>query len=54
MGLESSSESQPQSFDLTHHETLAELRTLTDAELERRHDAVVQALTETSMKAQQS
>ena len=54
MGLESSSESQPQSFDLTHHETLAELRTLPDAELERPHDAVVQALTETSMKAQQS
>ena len=47
-------ENKPQSFDLNHHETVEELRALPDAELERRHDAVVQALTETSMKAQQS
>jgi hypothetical protein len=40
-------ESKPQSFDLTHHETIAELRGLPDAKLERRHDVVEQAVTNT-------
>ena len=53
MGPESGRESKPQSFDFTHHETVAELRTLPDAELERRHDAVVQSLTNGSMDAQE-
>jgi hypothetical protein len=40
-------ERKPQSFDFTHHETIAELRALPDAELERRHDATVQAVAST-------
>jgi hypothetical protein len=50
-------DSEPQSFDLIHHETLEELRTLSDAELERRHDAVLRALSDGHMSgssAQQS
>jgi hypothetical protein len=46
-------QSKPQSFDLTHHETIEELRALPDAELERRHDAVVQGLSDSSMEAQE-
>jgi hypothetical protein len=53
MGPESDRESKPHSFDLAHHETVEELRALPDAELERRHDAVVQALSDTSMEAQE-
>ena len=53
MGSESGRESEPQPFDLTHHETMAELRALTDAELEQRHDAAVQALSDGSMDAQE-
>ena len=53
MGSESGRENKPQPFDLTHHETMAELRALTDAELERRHDASVQALGDGSMDAQE-
>ncbi len=51
MGSESGKENKPQPFDLTHHETMAELRALTDAELEQRHDAAVQALGDGSMDA---
>jgi len=39
-------ENKTPSFDLTHHETMAELGALPDAELERRHDATVQSLTD--------
>ena len=53
MGSESGRESKPQPFDLTHHETVEEIRNLPDAELEQRHDAVVQALSDTSMEAQE-
>ena len=53
MGPESGRESKPQSFDFTHHETVAELRALPDAELEQRHDAAVQALSDSSMEAQE-
>jgi hypothetical protein len=53
MGLEYSRKSQPQPFDLTHHETLAELRSLPDTELERRHDAVVRAPTDGSVSSAQ-
>jgi hypothetical protein len=45
-------ENKPQSFDLNDHETVEELRALPDAELERRHDAVVQALSDSSMDDQ--
>jgi hypothetical protein len=54
MGPESGRESKPPSFDFTHHETVAELRALPDAELERRHHALVQALSDSSMEAQES
>jgi hypothetical protein len=53
MGSESGRESEPQPFDLTLHETVEEIRNLPDAELEQRHDAVVQALSDTSMEAQE-
>jgi hypothetical protein len=53
MGSESGRESEPQPFDLTHHETVEEIRNLPDAEIEQRHDAVVQALSDTSMEAQE-
>jgi hypothetical protein len=53
MGSESGRESKPQPFDLTRHETLEELRAVPDAEIERRHDAVVQALSDTSIDAQE-
>ena len=53
MTPESGRERKPQSFDLTHHETVKELRALPDAELERRHDAVVQALSDSSMEGQE-
>jgi hypothetical protein len=53
MSPESGRESKPRSFDLTHHETVEELRTLPDAELERRHDAIVQGLSNSSMEAQE-
>jgi len=53
MGSESGRENEPQPFDLTHHETMAELRSLTDAELEQRHDAAVQALDDGSIDAQE-
>ncbi len=46
-------ENKPQSFDLNHHETVEELRALPDAELERRHDAVVQALSDSSIDDQE-
>jgi len=52
MSPESGRESKLRSFDLTHHETVEELRTLPDAELERRHDAIVQGLSDSSMEAQ--
>jgi len=53
MSPESGRESKPRSFDLTHHETVEELRALPDAELERRHDAIVQGLSDSSMEAQE-
>ena len=53
MGPENGGESKPRAFDFTHHETMAELRALTDAELEQRHDAAVQAMSDTSMDAQE-
>ena len=40
-------DSKPQPFDLAHHETIAELRALPDAELERRHDVAEQAVENT-------
>ncbi len=46
-------ENKAPSFDLTHHETMAELRALPDAELERRHDATVQSLTDGPIDAQE-
>jgi hypothetical protein len=53
MGPESGRESKPQSFDLDHHETVAELRALPDAEIERRHDATMQSLSDSSIGAQE-
>jgi hypothetical protein len=53
MGSEPGRENKPRSFDLTHHETVEELRNIPDAELEQRHDAVVAALSDTSMKAEE-
>jgi hypothetical protein len=44
MSQESGRETMPLSFDLDHHETLEELRSLPDAEIERRHDATMQSL----------
>jgi hypothetical protein len=46
-------EDEPPSFDLTHHETVAELRALPDSEIERRHDAVMQSLSDSSIGAQE-
>ena len=46
-------EGEPGSFDLNHHETVEELRDLPDAELERRHDAVVRALGDSSLEPQE-
>jgi hypothetical protein len=53
MGSESGRESEPQPFDLTHHETLEELRNLPDAEIERRHDATINSLSDSSIDAQE-
>jgi len=53
MGSESGRESKPQPFDLTHHETLEELRNLPDAEIERRHDATINSLSDSSIDAQE-
>jgi hypothetical protein len=53
MSQESNRENKPQSFDLTHHETIEELRALPDAEIERRHDATVRALSDGSIDAQE-
>jgi hypothetical protein len=36
-----------QPINLAHHETIAELRALPDAELERRHDVAEQTVTST-------
>jgi cytochrome c553 len=49
MSQESDRQNKPQSFDLTHHETVEELRALPDAEIERRHDAVMQSLSDDSI-----
>ena len=49
MSQESDRQNNPQSFDLTHHETVEELRALPDAEIERRHDAVMQSLSDDSI-----
>ena len=46
-------EGEPPSFDFTHHETVAELRALPDSEIERRHDAVMQSLTDGPVEAQE-
>ena len=51
MSTEPGRESKPRSFDFTHHETLEELRALPGSELEWRHDALVQSLTDGSMEA---
>jgi hypothetical protein len=45
-------ESNPQPFDLGHHETIAELRALPDAELERRHDAAERTVANTKEAAE--
>jgi hypothetical protein len=49
MSQESDRENKVRSFDLTHHETMEELRALPDAEIERRHDAVMQSLSDDSI-----
>ena len=49
MSQESYRQNKPQSFDLTHHETVEELCALPDAEVERRHDAVMQSLSDDSI-----
>ena len=48
MSQESDS-NKPQAFDLDHHETLEELRSLPDAEIERRHDVTMQSLSDRSI-----
>ena len=53
MSQQSNRENKPQSFDLAHHETLEELRALPDAEIERRHDAIMQSLSDSSIDAQE-
>ena len=49
MSQQSDRHNNARSFDLTHHETLEELRALPDAEIERRHDAVMQSLSDDSI-----
>ena len=53
MSTEPGREGKPRSFDFAHHETLEELRALPDSEVEWRHDALVQSLTNGSMEAQE-
>jgi hypothetical protein len=53
MSQESNKENKPQSFNLTHHETVEELRALPDAEIERRHDATMNSLSDSSIDAQE-
>ncbi len=49
MSQESDRENKSQSFDLDHHEMVEELRALPDAEIERRHDAVMRSLSDDSI-----
>jgi hypothetical protein len=52
MSQHSDWENKPQPFDLTHHETIEELRALPDEEIERRHDATMNSLSDSSIDAQ--
>jgi len=49
MSQESDRHNNARSFDLDHHETVEELRALPDAEIERRHDAVMRSLSDDSI-----
>ena len=53
MSQHSDRENKPQPFDLTHHETIEELRALPDEEIERRHDATMNSLSDRSIDAQE-
>jgi hypothetical protein len=53
MSQHSDRENKPQPFDLTHHETIEELRALPDEEIERRHDATMNSLSDSSIDAQE-
>ena len=53
MSQHSDRENKPQAFDLTHHETIEELRALPDEEIERRHDATMNSLSDSSIDAQE-
>jgi hypothetical protein len=53
MSPQSDRENKPQPFDLTHHETIEELRVLPDAEIEQRHDATIHSLNDGSIDAQE-
>jgi hypothetical protein len=53
MSQESNRENNPQPFDLDHHETFEELRALPDTEIERRHAATMQSLSDNSIDAQE-
>ena len=53
MSPHSDRENKPQPFELTHHETIEELRALPDAEIERRHDATMRSLSDSSIDAQE-
>jgi len=48
-----SKDNKPLAFDLDHHETVEELRALPDAEIERRHDAIMQSLSDPSIGDQE-
>jgi hypothetical protein len=50
---ESDGQNKPRSFDLIYHETIEEFRVLPDAEIERRHDATMHSLSDTSIYAQE-